>query len=94
MNEADTLDIMQFAIWTVLTAAGPAVAVAMLVGIVIALIQVQDIILTSREPDRGDPNRSRCGLPHRRPDLALFQRQFPAHRAGVLRGEGTSSISP
>ena len=32
MNEADALDIMQFAIWTVLTAAGPSVAVAMLVG--------------------------------------------------------------
>ncbi len=50
MNEADALDIMQYAIWTVLTASGPAVAAAMLVGIVIALIQaltqIQEITLT------------------------------------------------
>mgnify|MGYP001005142662 FL=1 len=50
MNEADALDIVQYAIWTVLTSAGPAVAVAMVVGIVIALIQaltqVQEITLT------------------------------------------------
>jgi flagellar biosynthetic protein FliQ len=50
MNEADALDIVQFAIWTVLTAAGPAVAVAMIVGVAIALIQaltqVQEITLT------------------------------------------------
>jgi flagellar biosynthetic protein FliQ len=50
MNEADALDIVQYAIWTVLTAAGPAVAVAMIVGIVIALVQaltqVQEITLT------------------------------------------------
>jgi flagellar biosynthetic protein FliQ len=50
VNEADALDIVQFAIWTVLTAAGPAVAVAMLVGVGIALIQaltqIQEITLT------------------------------------------------
>ena len=50
MNEADALDIVQYAIWTVLTACGPAVAVAMLVGIGIALIQaltqIQEITLT------------------------------------------------
>ncbi len=50
MNEADALDIVQYAIWTVLTAAGPAVAVAMLVGVGIALLQaltqVQEITLT------------------------------------------------
>lgn len=50
MNEADALDIVQFAIWTVLTSAGPAVAVAMLVGIAIALVQaltqIQEITLT------------------------------------------------
>ena len=50
MNEADALDIVQFAIWTVLTAAGPAVAVAMLVGVGIALVQaltqIQEITLT------------------------------------------------
>ena len=50
MNEADALDIVQFAIWTVLTAAGPAVAVAMLVGVAIALVQaltqIQEITLT------------------------------------------------
>ncbi len=50
MNEADALDIVQFAIWTVLVACGPAVAVAMLVGVGIALVQaltqVQEITLT------------------------------------------------
>ena len=50
MNEADALDIVQFAIWTVLTASGPAVGAAMLVGIGIALIQaltqIQEITLT------------------------------------------------
>lgn len=50
MNEADALDIAQFAIWTVLVASGPAVAVAMVVGVGIAflqaLTQVQEITLT------------------------------------------------
>lgn len=50
MNEADALDIVQFAIWTVLTACGPAVGVAMVVGIGIALVQaltqIQEITLT------------------------------------------------
>jgi flagellar biosynthetic protein FliQ len=50
MNEADALDIVQFAIWTVLTACGPAVGVAMVVGMGIALIQaltqIQEITLT------------------------------------------------
>jgi flagellar biosynthetic protein FliQ len=50
MNEADALDIVQFAIWTVITAAGPAVGAAMLVGIGIALVQaltqIQEVTLT------------------------------------------------
>jgi flagellar biosynthetic protein FliQ len=50
VNEADALDLVQFAIWTVLTASAPAVAAAMLVGVVIALIQaltqIQEITLT------------------------------------------------
>ena len=50
MNEADALDIVQFAIWTVLASCGPSVAVAMIVGIAIALVQaltqVQEITLT------------------------------------------------
>lgn len=50
MNEADALDIVQYAIWTVLTACGPAVFAAMLVGVGIALIQaltqIQEITLT------------------------------------------------
>ena len=50
MNEADALEIVQAAIWTVLVAATPAVAAAMLVGIGIALLQaltqVQEITLT------------------------------------------------
>lgn len=39
MNEADALGIVQGAIWTILVAAGPAVAAAMLVGILVALFQ-------------------------------------------------------
>lgn len=50
MNEADALDIMQAAIWTVLIASGPAVLAAMVVGVSIALIQaltqVQEMTLT------------------------------------------------
>jgi flagellar biosynthetic protein FliQ len=50
MNEADALDIVQAAIWTVIVSAGPAVAAAMVVGVVIALVQaltqVQEMTLT------------------------------------------------
>ena len=50
MNEADALDIMRNAIWTILIAAGPAVAAGMIVGVSIALIQaltqVQEMTLT------------------------------------------------
>ncbi|MGX5668973.1 flagellar biosynthetic protein FliQ [Rhizobium daejeonense] len=50
MNEADALDIMRNAIWTVLIASGPAVLAAMVVGVTIALIQaltqVQEMTLT------------------------------------------------
>jgi flagellar biosynthetic protein FliQ len=50
MNEADALDIMRNAIWTILVAAGPAVLAGMSVGVTIALIQaltqVQEMTLT------------------------------------------------
>ncbi|SFL44304.1 flagellar biosynthetic protein FliQ [Bradyrhizobium sp. NFR13] len=50
MNERDALDIAQQAIWTIIVSAGPAVAAAMFVGIVIALLQaltqVQEMTLT------------------------------------------------
>lgn len=50
MNEADALDILRNAIWTVLIASGPAVLAAMVVGVTIALIQaltqVQEMTLT------------------------------------------------
>lgn len=50
MNEADALDIVQAAVWTVLVSSGPAVGAAMAVGLVIALIQaltqVQEVTLT------------------------------------------------
>lgn len=50
MNEADALEIMQAAMRTVLFASGPAVMVAMVVGVVIAflqaLTQVQEMTLT------------------------------------------------
>ena len=50
MNQADALDIVQSALWTVIVASGPAVAAAMAVGIIIALLQaltqVQEVTLT------------------------------------------------
>lgn len=50
MNEADALDLVQYAIWTVLIASAPAVIVAMVVGVSIALVQaltqVQEVTLT------------------------------------------------
>jgi flagellar biosynthesis protein FliQ len=50
MNEADALDIVQAAIWTVIVASGPAVLAAMVVGVTIAFIQaltqVQEMTLT------------------------------------------------
>jgi flagellar biosynthetic protein FliQ len=50
MNEADALDLVQSAIWTVIVASGPAVGAAMAVGVIIALLQaltqIQEITLT------------------------------------------------
>jgi flagellar biosynthesis protein FliQ len=50
MNQADALDIVQSALWTVIIASGPAVGAAMAVGIIIALLQaltqVQEVTLT------------------------------------------------
>ncbi|WP_454916047.1 flagellar biosynthesis protein FliQ [Xanthobacter sediminis] len=50
MNEADALDLVNTAIWTVLVASGPTVATAMAVGILVALFQaltqIQEVTLT------------------------------------------------
>jgi flagellar biosynthetic protein FliQ len=50
MNEADALDLVQAAIWTIIVGSGPAVAAAMVVGVIVALIQaltqVQEMTLT------------------------------------------------
>jgi flagellar biosynthetic protein FliQ len=50
MNEADALDIVQTAIWTVILGSGPAVLAAMVIGLGIALLQaltqIQEITLT------------------------------------------------
>lgn len=50
MNEVDAIDLVQSAIFTVLIACAPAVAVAMAVGLVISLLQaltqVQEMTLT------------------------------------------------
>jgi flagellar biosynthetic protein FliQ len=50
MNQADALDMVQSALWTVILASSPAVGAAMAIGIVIALLQaltqVQEITLT------------------------------------------------
>ena len=50
MNQADALDIVQSALWTVIVASGPAIGAAVAIGIVIALLQaltqVQEMTLT------------------------------------------------
>jgi len=50
VNEADAIQIVYSAVWTVIVASGPPVAAAMLVGVVIALFQaltqVQEVTLT------------------------------------------------
>jgi flagellar biosynthesis protein FliQ len=50
MNEADALDLIQSAIWTIVVSAGPAVGAAMAVGVIVALLQaltqVQEMTLT------------------------------------------------
>ena len=50
MNQADALDIVQAAIWTIIVASSPAIIAAMVVGTGIslrqALTQVQEITLT------------------------------------------------
>ena len=72
MNEADALDIVQFAVWTVLTASAPVVLVAMAVGIGIALIQaltqIQEITLTFVPKivaimDQGNSRKTASGSP-------------------------------
>jgi len=50
MNQADALEIVRSAIWTIILGSGPAVGSAMCVGIVIALFQaltqIQEMTLT------------------------------------------------
>ena len=50
MNESDAFDLIQLAFWAMLKGSGPAVGAAMLVGIVVALLQaltqVQEMTLT------------------------------------------------
>lgn len=50
MNEADALELMQKAVWTIMVGSGPAVATAMVVGICVALFQaltqIQEMTLT------------------------------------------------
>lgn len=50
MNEVDALDLVRSAIWTIIIASAPAIIPAMVVGVIIALLQaltqVQEITLT------------------------------------------------
>ena len=50
MNEADALGLLQSTIWTIVIAAGPGIAAAMVVGIAVALFQaltqIQETTLT------------------------------------------------
>jgi len=50
MNEADALELIRSAIWTIIIGSGPAVGAAMIVGLIIALLQaltqIQEMTLT------------------------------------------------
>ncbi|ACK49031.1 flagellar biosynthetic protein FliQ [Methylocella silvestris BL2] len=50
MNEADALELIRSAIWTIIVGSGPPVAAAMFVGLIIALLQaltqIQETTLT------------------------------------------------
>ena len=50
MNEADALGLLQSTIWTIVLAAGPGIAAALVVGIAVALFQaltqIQETTLT------------------------------------------------
>jgi flagellar biosynthesis protein FliQ len=50
MNQADAIDIVQFAMWTVVVVSAPAVVPAMIMGVIIALFQaltqIQEATLT------------------------------------------------
>jgi flagellar biosynthesis protein FliQ len=50
VNEADAVDLMHAAIWTVIAVSGPCVVAAMIIGIIIAalqaLTQIQEVTLT------------------------------------------------
>jgi flagellar biosynthetic protein FliQ len=50
MNEADALEIIRSAVWTIILGSGPAVGAAMAVGVIIALFQaltqIQEMTLT------------------------------------------------
>ncbi len=50
MNQADALDLVRAAIWTVILASGPSIAAAMVVGLAISLFQamtqIQEATLT------------------------------------------------
>jgi len=50
MNEADALELVRAAVWTIILGSGPAVAAAVIVGLVIAVLQaltqIQEMTLT------------------------------------------------
>jgi flagellar biosynthesis protein FliQ len=50
VNEGDAVDLVQSAIWMIIVGAGPAVGAAMAIGVVIALLQaltqIQEMTLT------------------------------------------------
>ena len=50
MNQVDALELVQAAIWTIIIASGPAVGLAMVLGVAIALLQavtqIQEVTLT------------------------------------------------
>ena len=90
MNERDALDIVHQAIWTIIVVSGPAVGAAMFVGIIIALLQaltqVQEMTLTFIPKDRGHADRGRnLRFVHRRTYLRLHGAALLANRARILK---------
>ena len=91
MNEADALELLRAAIWTIIIASGPAVAAAMFVGLVIALLQaltqVQETTLTFVPKIVAMMHllSSRNSKDKKKSQIFLFAGQFPAAAFGPER---------
>ena len=86
MNEVDALELVQAAIWTIIVAAGPAVGLAMLLGIVIALLQavtqIQEVTLTFVPKILALKNNKNCPTAIINPPSKI-QFLFPKKRSDI-----------